>query len=52
MFHCILTADTHKVYGTVVDKHHHLVRKDGSGYDEEDFMQNPHLYKATFPEKV
>ncbi len=48
---CLYT-DTRKVYATVVDKHHHLVRKSDGGYDEEEFLTQPHLYKATFSEKV
>lgn len=44
--------DTRKVYATVVDKHHHLVRKDGGEYSDEDFFAHPEEYKATFYEKV
>lgn len=47
-----LTVDTRKVYGTVVDKEHHLVRKDGGGYTDSDYAANPQDYKATFYEKV
>ena len=47
-----LSVDTRKVYGTVVDKQHHLVRKDGRPYSDKDFAENPHEYKATFFEKV
>ena len=51
--YCILLIiDTRKVYATVVDKHHHLVRKDGGGYSDEDFFAHPEEYKATFYEKV
>ncbi|XP_064400611.1 alpha-aminoadipic semialdehyde synthase, mitochondrial-like [Halichondria panicea] len=45
-------GDTRKVYATVVDKHHHLVRKSDGGYNEEEFLTQPDLYKATFSEKV
>lgn len=48
----LLTLDTRKVYATVVDKEHHLVRKDDGGYDEKDFLAHPEHYKPTFAEKV
>ena len=48
----VSVIDTRKVYATVVDKHHHLVRKDGGEYSDEHFFAHPEEYKATFPEKV
>ena len=41
-----------KVYGTVADKQHNLVRKDGGHFSEKDFLQNPGEYKSVFFDKV
>ena len=35
-----------------MNKHDHLVRKDGGKYDEDDFQAHPEQYTATFAEKV
>jgi len=40
------------VYATEVNKRHHLVRKDGGAYDEDDFQAHPEEYTAMFAEKV
>ena len=41
-----------KVYGTVVDMEHHLVRKDSSGFDFQEFWEYPERYASTFSLKV
>ena len=45
-------SDTCRLYGTVVDMEHHLVRKDGGAFDFSDYITNPHEYQSTFAEKV
>lgn len=52
LFVSVVCSDTRRLYATVVDKEHHLVRVSDGGYDEAEFLKKPHLYKATFPEKV
>lgn len=47
-----LVVDTHRLYGTVVDMEHHLVRKDGTAFDFTDYATNPQDYESTFAEKV
>ena len=41
-----------KVYGTVVDMEHHLVRKESSGFDFQEFWEYPERYASTFSLKV
>ncbi len=41
-----------KVYGTVVSREDHLVRKDGGGFDAPEFEQHPERYASTFAIKV
>ncbi len=45
-------TDTRKVYGTVVSREDHLVRRDGGAYNCADFTANPEEYTSTFAEKV
>lgn len=41
-----------KVYGCVVSREDHLVRKDGGGFDPEDYDSHPELYTSTFAKQV
>ena len=51
MFLFLISAQN-KVYGTVVDMEHHLVRKDSSGFDFQEFWDHPERYASTFSLKV
>ena len=46
------SSDIRKVYGTVVSRKDHLVRKDDGSYSVEDYSANPQDYKSVFFEKV
>ena len=46
------TADSHKVYATVVDKADHLYRLQGGEYDDEEFEAFPDRYGSIFADKV
>ncbi len=51
-YFCVNFAATDKLYATVVDMEHHLVRKDSSGFDMEEFFAHPERYGSTFSLKV
>nr|XP_006011556.1 PREDICTED: alpha-aminoadipic semialdehyde synthase, mitochondrial isoform X1 [Latimeria chalumnae] len=42
------SGDLRKVYGTVLSRHHHLVRKNNGKYDPGDYDQYPELYTSRF----
>ncbi|MEE6513355.1 hypothetical protein FKM82_020923 [Ascaphus truei] len=42
------TGDLRKVYGTVLSRHHHLVRKTDGVYDPVGYDKNPELYTSRF----
>ncbi|KAM3925192.1 alpha-aminoadipic semialdehyde synthase, mitochondrial [Leptodactylus fuscus] len=42
------TGDLRKVYGTVLSRHHHLVRKTDGVYDPVEYDKNPELYTSRF----
>ncbi|XP_053572646.1 alpha-aminoadipic semialdehyde synthase, mitochondrial [Bombina bombina] len=42
------TGDLRKVYGTVLSRHHHLVRKTDGIYDPVGYDKNPELYTSRF----
>ncbi|XP_069485193.1 alpha-aminoadipic semialdehyde synthase, mitochondrial [Ambystoma mexicanum] len=42
------TGDLRKVYGTVLSRHHHLVRKTDGVYDPIDYEKHPELYTSRF----
>ncbi|XP_063302902.1 alpha-aminoadipic semialdehyde synthase, mitochondrial [Pelobates fuscus] len=42
------TGDLRKVYGTVLSRHHHLVRKTDGVYDPIEYEKNPELYTSRF----
>uniref|UniRef100_F6S3L1 Alpha-aminoadipic semialdehyde synthase, mitochondrial n=1 Tax=Monodelphis domestica TaxID=13616 RepID=F6S3L1_MONDO len=41
-------GDLRKVYGTVLSRHHHLVRKRDGVYDPAEYDKHPHLYTSRF----
>lgn len=41
-----------KIYGTVVDKAEHLVRRDGGPYSDEHFAAHTQEYTSTFFDMV
>ncbi|NWS16715.1 AASS protein, partial [Pachyramphus minor] len=43
-----LTSDPRKVYGTVLSRHHHLVRKHDGIYDPVDYDKHPENYTSRF----
>ncbi|NWZ61436.1 AASS protein, partial [Acrocephalus arundinaceus] len=43
-----LTSDLRKVYGTVLSRHHHLVRKRDGLYDPADYDKHPENYISRF----
>ncbi len=49
---CFRFAAQNKLYGTVVDMEHHLVRKEGSGFEAQEFFEFPERYGSTFSVKV
>ncbi|KAJ6656201.1 hypothetical protein lerEdw1_004032 [Lerista edwardsae] len=42
------TGDLRKVYGTVLSRHHHLVRKTDGVYDPVEYDKHPELYTSRF----
>ena len=50
--HISLSADCHKVYGTVVDKADHLYRLEGGEYDDAEFEAHPDRYGSIFADQV
>ncbi|KAL7982688.1 hypothetical protein Chor_010286 [Crotalus horridus] len=42
------TGDLRKVYGTVLSRHHHLVRKTNGVYDPVEYEKHPELYTSRF----
>lgn len=48
----LLTLARTKLYGCVVQRHHYLERIDGGIYNQEEYEQNPNLYKSNFNKKV
>ncbi|XP_074840212.1 alpha-aminoadipic semialdehyde synthase, mitochondrial isoform X2 [Carettochelys insculpta] len=42
------SGDLRKVYGTVLSRHHHLVRKSDGIYDPEEYDKYPELYTSRF----
>ena len=49
--HCLLPAHT-KLYGCQVRRRHHLERKDGGGFDPDEYEKFPDRYISTFSKKV
>ncbi|XP_018397271.1 PREDICTED: alpha-aminoadipic semialdehyde synthase, mitochondrial [Cyphomyrmex costatus] len=45
-------GDTTKIYGCEVRRRHHLERKEGGGFDPEEYDQHPELYISTFSKKI
>ncbi|NWU40612.1 AASS protein, partial [Hylia prasina] len=43
------SGDLRKVYGTVLSRHHHLVRKHDGQYDPADYDKHPENYISRFP---
>ncbi|XP_072939174.1 alpha-aminoadipic semialdehyde synthase, mitochondrial [Epargyreus clarus] len=41
-----------KIYGCEVRRRHHLVRKNGGGYDHEEYEEHPERYISTFAQKI
>uniref|UniRef100_A0ACB8FPD7 Uncharacterized protein n=1 Tax=Sphaerodactylus townsendi TaxID=933632 RepID=A0ACB8FPD7_9SAUR len=46
------TGDLRKVYGTVLSRHHHLVRKSDGVYDPVEYDKHPELYTSNFNTEV
>ncbi|NXU71603.1 AASS protein, partial [Oreotrochilus melanogaster] len=42
------SGDLRKVYGTVLSRHHHLIRKRDGLYDPADYDKHPELYTSRF----
>ncbi|XP_014213003.1 alpha-aminoadipic semialdehyde synthase, mitochondrial [Copidosoma floridanum] len=45
-------GDTTKIYACEVRRRHHLERKEGGGFDAEEYDQHPELYTSTFSRKI
>ncbi|XP_049782894.1 alpha-aminoadipic semialdehyde synthase, mitochondrial [Schistocerca cancellata] len=43
---------TTKVYGCEIRRRHHLERKDGGGYDSEEYNKHPQKFISTFSKKI
>ncbi|KAI5643420.1 saccharopine dehydrogenase NADP binding domain-containing protein [Phthorimaea operculella] len=41
-----------KIYGCEVRRRHHLERKNGGGYDPEEYEEHPERYISTFAQKI
>ncbi|XP_061381480.1 alpha-aminoadipic semialdehyde synthase, mitochondrial [Danaus plexippus] len=41
-----------KIYGCEVRRRHHLVRKNGGGYDHEEYEEHPERYISVFAQKI
>ena len=48
----IIFVAMNKVYGCVIGRRHHLVRKDSSGYDLKEYREHPERYASTFSRTV
>ncbi|XP_057185055.1 alpha-aminoadipic semialdehyde synthase, mitochondrial isoform X1 [Triplophysa rosa] len=46
------TGDLAKVYGTVISRHHHLIRKSDGLYDPLEYEYHPELYTSHFRKTV
>eukprot|EP00934_Nitzschia_sp_Nitz4_P007213 Nitzschia sp. Nitz4//scaffold5_size260463//155252//158658//NITZ4_000992-RA/size260463-augustus-gene-0.35-mRNA-1//-1//CDS//3329555370//7203//frame0 len=46
------TGSQHKIYCVAPEKHEIYQRSDGVPFDRSDYMQNPHLYKSVFADKI
>uniref|UniRef100_A0A8C1QDP3 Aminoadipate-semialdehyde synthase n=1 Tax=Cyprinus carpio TaxID=7962 RepID=A0A8C1QDP3_CYPCA len=46
------SGDMTKVYGTVISRHHHLIRKSDGLYDPLEYENHPELYTSHFRETV
>nr|XP_020822023.1 alpha-aminoadipic semialdehyde synthase, mitochondrial isoform X2 [Phascolarctos cinereus] len=46
------SGDLRKVYGTVLSRHHHLVRKRDGVYDPVEYDRHPHLYTSRFNTEI
>uniref|UniRef100_A0A671Q6W5 Alpha-aminoadipic semialdehyde synthase, mitochondrial-like n=1 Tax=Sinocyclocheilus anshuiensis TaxID=1608454 RepID=A0A671Q6W5_9TELE len=46
------SGDMTKVYGTVISRHHHLIRKSDRLYDPLEYENHPELYTSHFRETV
>lgn len=47
-----MSLDPTKIYGCEVRRRHHLERKNGGGYDAEEYEEYPERYISTFAQKV
>nr|XP_054750867.1 alpha-aminoadipic semialdehyde synthase, mitochondrial-like [Lytechinus pictus] len=45
-------GDTRKIYATVVNRKHHLVRKDGGEFEAAEYDAYPDRYKSVFNEEI
>ncbi|XP_022109027.1 alpha-aminoadipic semialdehyde synthase, mitochondrial-like isoform X2 [Acanthaster planci] len=45
-------GDHRKVYATVVHRKDHIVRRDGTAFDKDEYDGHPDLYRSTFSEKI
>jgi len=45
-------GDTRVIYGCVVSPHHHLRRKNDSGFNFEEYLEKPHLYESVFAKEI
>lgn len=48
IYSIFFASDLRKVYGTVLSRHHHLVRKRDGMYDPADYDKHPELYTSRF----
>lgn len=44
--------DTTKIYGCEVRRRHHLERKEGGGFDSNEYVKHPEKYISTFSKKI
>lgn len=49
---CVILAGPNKIYGCEVRRRHHLERKNGGGYDAQEYDEHPERYISTFAQKV
>lgn len=47
-----VSTDLTKVYGTVISRHHHLVRKSDGVYDPFEYEHHPERYTSHFRSSV
>ncbi|XP_044742743.1 alpha-aminoadipic semialdehyde synthase, mitochondrial [Chrysoperla carnea] len=45
-------GNTNKIYGCEVRRRHHLERKNGGGYDPQEYNEHPERYISTFSKKI